>query len=106
MQKWFVGLILSAVASPAAAAEVKLNPTSMPCAAVQSAIARYGAVILQYPSKTVPGLPIFNRYVANTSYCKWMQFVSAKVPTSDNPSCPVNTCRNLPSKGNRGSMSR
>ena len=103
MQKWFVGLILCAVGSPSAAAEVRLNPTSMSCAEVQSAIARHGAVILTRPSKNVPGLPIYGRYVANTSYCKWMQLSSGRVPTSDNPACPVKTCTPNPTKGNRGS---
>ncbi len=103
MRKWLAAPAFVIMALPAAAADLRLNPTTMTCRQVQSTIAQHGAVVLRYPSRSNPNLPIFDRYVANTSHCKYMQVMSRGVPTRDNPACPVRTCRQVTPQGDRGS---
>ncbi|MDI7861480.1 hypothetical protein MRS76_05890 [Rhizobiaceae bacterium n13] len=91
MRKWLICLGMLAMASPAVAQPV-YNPTRMTCTAVQTAIARNGAVILSYTSTRVPGLPLYNRYVDNIWQCSSRLLRMATVPTLDDPTCSVNVC--------------
>ncbi|MDI7865067.1 hypothetical protein MRS76_24425 [Rhizobiaceae bacterium n13] len=96
MRKRILGLML-VMASPAAAAPPTYDPTSLTCQGVRSVLAQNGAAILQYTSRS--GLPIYNRYVANQSYCWGGPMVWRSVPTRDNPACPVAACSDRRSRG-------
>lgn len=82
------------VAASGANAEPRYNPRIMQCADVQQAIRDNGAVTLRYMSTRVQNLPLYNRYVRNSSYCDSSEFATpANVPTADNPICRVNICQ-------------
>jgi hypothetical protein len=72
----------------------RYDPTRMSCARLQETVAREGAVILRYSSRTVPGLPLYDRYVASTRFCNWGEVRDpAYVPTLDAKSCQVYKCK-------------
>jgi len=74
----------------------RYNSRSMSCDRIQAAIHQEGAVILRYSSARNPGLPLYDRYVANGSYCSYGEFAQAEwVPASDTPSCPVQRCAQI-----------
>lgn len=84
---------LCLASASAALAEPRYNPRKMSCEAVQDVIAEHGAVTLRYTSTRVKNLPLYNRYVRNTSYCDMTEVaVSASVPTLDRERCPVKVC--------------
>lgn len=85
------GLLLAA--SVQAFAEPRYNPRKMSCEAVQGVIREHGAVTLRYTSTRVKNLPLYNRYVRNSSFCDMTEVaVSAFVPTIDRERCPVKLC--------------
>lgn len=76
-----------------ASAISRIETENKSCAYVQSRIAREGAAILRHSSKLIPGLTLFDRYVANRSFCIMGEVTeSATVPTKDNKACPVLKC--------------
>lgn len=80
-------------ASAQAYAEPRYNPRKMSCEAVQDTIRAHGAVTLRYTSTRVKNLPLYNRYVRNSSFCDMTEVaVSASVPTLDRDRCPVKVC--------------
>ncbi|MDI7861479.1 hypothetical protein MRS76_05885 [Rhizobiaceae bacterium n13] len=91
MRKWLLSLGMLTVACSATAQPV-YNPTRMTCAAVQTAIARNGVVILSYTSRRVLSLPVYNRYVDNIWQCGSRLLRQTTVPTLDDATCSVRTC--------------
>lgn len=68
--------------------------SGMSCDEVRAVVKRDGAAILRYPSRRVPGLPLYSRYVAHGGYCDASEYaVFTTVPARDNPQCPVLFCR-------------
>ncbi|MDO1581802.1 hypothetical protein [Rhizobium oryzicola] len=68
---------------------------SMTCDQVHSAIEREGAVILRYSGRS--GVPLYDRYVSSRRFCSPGEFAkSGTVPTSDQASCPVRSCEDIP----------
>ena len=96
MKRTFQALLLTGLSLDTvgtAEAEPRYNPRKMSCEAVQDAIRGHGAVTLRYTSTRVKNLPLYNRYVQNTSYCDMTEVaVSASVPTIDRERCPVKLC--------------
>ena len=85
-------LALTLAASPALAIS-RYNSESMSCQAAKNVIQREGAVILRYPSAQVPGLELFDRYVAQTAYCDPDRYAKQEyIPTSDTKHCVVLAC--------------
>jgi len=81
------------LAAADASAISRYNISNMSCAKVQGLIQSQGAVILRYSSARVPGLPLYDRYVRNSSYCDPSQYATrAGVPTVDTDYCPVARC--------------
>lgn len=77
-------------------AVTRLRADQNSCAAVQATIAREGAVIVQYPSKRVPDLLLYGRYVASRSFCQQGEGAArSTVPTADTPSCRVRLCKRI-----------
>lgn len=95
MRKPILGLMLI-TAAPVEAAPM-YDPTSMTCQRVHATLSQSGAAILQYTSRS--GLPIYNRYVANQSYCYGGPIVRQSVPTRDTAACPVIACSDRRSRG-------
>ncbi len=70
------------------------DPTGMSCAEVHATIAREGATILRYQSRRTPGLPLYDRYVADGRFCtRGEVFYPTTVPAADTGSCPVHICK-------------
>lgn len=101
MKKFFAGFaalaFIALIAAGPALAISRYNSTAMSCAAVQQAIAREGAVVLRYPSRSKAQLILYDRYVADSSFCDGHEFADrTTVPTADSPSCPVRACKERP----------
>jgi hypothetical protein len=90
------GFILPALmfaVEPAFAIE-RLYADSTTCAAAQQIVARDGAVILRYPSRKVPGMTLYKRYVRSQFQCDSDdQARLTSVKTADNAQCRLALCR-------------
>lgn len=74
----------------------RYNSQGMTCDRIQAAIKSEGAAILRYSSMRVPGLPLYDRYVANGSYCSFGEYAElTSVPASDTRSCLVLYCKEI-----------
>jgi len=91
VKKHFLAAIL--VLTPVeASAIVRYMVQGMTCAEVQDSVSRDGAAIL-YRKAGSNGVPLYDRYVANQSYCQsGEQTISESVPTADTQSCRVRKC--------------
>lgn len=90
-----LALALSLASVPAYAIS-RYNSRSMSCARIQATVRSEGAVILRYTSARNPGLPLYDRYVANDGYCDFGEYAQVTwVPASDTQSCPVMTCQQI-----------
>ena len=92
MKPFLIAAAFSMVASEALAIS-RYDISNMACAQVQALVAEEGAVILSYPSKSILGLPIYDRYVRSQQYCRSNEVIrQAGVHTSDEKYCPVKKC--------------
>lgn len=90
-----LALVAIVLSVPAHAASRYVS-TSMTCGEAQDRIMREGEVILRWTSARTPGLPRYNRYVADRSFCQFTEGLYYEyVPTSDTPQCPVVTCKEI-----------
>ncbi|QFY59808.1 hypothetical protein FZ934_04790 [Rhizobium grahamii] len=95
MRKTALLLSFALVASPAMAIS-RYNSQSMTCQSARAAIHNEGAVIFRYPSKRVPGMPLYDRYVRNSRFCDGNKYAEwTRIPTKDDPSCRVLNCQNI-----------
>lgn len=90
-------LLLTAIAVAAFATQAqaisRYQTMSMSCDQVQEAVDADGAAILRWRSTRTPGLPLYGRYVSDSSFCKADEVaVFASVPTRDDRSCTVRKC--------------
>ena len=86
------GAILASTVLPSEAI-TRLRADQNSCATVQAAIQQQGAVIVQYPSMRSPDVLLFDRYVANRSYCQLGQGAKfTSIPAADTQSCRVHEC--------------
>jgi hypothetical protein len=100
MKKIALALALVLAASPALAIS-RYNALSMTCQSMRAAIHNEGAVILRYPSKRVPGMTLYDRYVRNSDYCDGVNYAEwTSIPSRDNPRCQVLNCQ--PSSNREG----
>lgn len=88
-------LVLATVAALTpveASAIVRYMVQDMTCAEVQDAVNRDGVAIL-YRKSGSSGVPLYDRYVANESFCRAGQdAIKESVPTADTQSCRVSKC--------------
>ena len=88
----FAALTLFCLATPALAIS-RYNSLDKTCAAVQQSIAREKAVLLSYPSRD-GRIRLYDRYVAGRGQCDAGYYAGSDyVPTADNKSCPVLSCK-------------
>lgn len=70
------------------------DPTRMSCDRVHALVANEGAVILRYRSSRNPSLTLYDRYVANDSFCNMGEVLDRTyVPSADARACPVFKCK-------------
>lgn len=75
-----------------ASAIVRYMVQDMTCAEVQDSVSRDGVAIL-YRKAGSTGVPLYDRYVANQSFCQGGQdAIRASVPTADTQNCRVSKC--------------
>jgi hypothetical protein len=83
---------LLALAPVEANAVVRYMVQGMTCSEVQDAVNRDGVAIL-YRKGSGSGVPLYDRYVADKSYCQAGQdTIGEGIPTADTQSCRVNKC--------------
>ena len=91
MKKLILATIV-ALAPFEASAIVRYMVQDMTCAEVQDSVDRDGVAIL-YRKAGTAGVPIYDRYVANGSFCQGGQdTIKESVPTADTKSCRVSKC--------------
>jgi hypothetical protein len=94
--KKLAAVIAFVMATSPALAISRYNSLTISCQAARAAIRNEGAVILRYPSKRVPGMTLFDRYIRNSNYCDVNKYAEwTTVPTKDNPRCRVLNCQNI-----------
>lgn len=73
----------------------RYTSTAMTCAEVSATIAREGAAIMRYTAPRTGNL-IYDRYVRNRQFCQPNGTTQrVYIPTSDQPACPVNRCKEI-----------
>lgn len=71
----------------------RVNTLDHTCGEVKQIVRQQGAAILRYPSKRVPDLVLYDRYVANRHFCVMGEITKRDfVPTGDQKSCLVLKC--------------
>lgn len=91
MKKYIMAAIL-ALMPVEASAIVRYMVQDMTCAEVQDSVSRDGVAIL-YRKAGNEGVPLYDRYVANQSFCQAGQdTIKESVPTADTRSCRVSKC--------------
>ena len=91
VEKFAVAAIL-ALAPVEASAIVRYMVQDMTCAEVQNSVSRDGVAIL-YRRASSNGVPLYDRYVANQSFCESGQdAIKESVPTADTQSCRIAKC--------------
>jgi hypothetical protein len=90
--KKFIGAVILALMPVEASAIVRYMVQDMTCADVQNSVSRDGVAIL-YRQAGRNGVPIYDRYVANGSFCQAGQdTIKESVPTADTQTCRVSKC--------------
>ncbi|KQV36348.1 hypothetical protein ASC96_28150 [Rhizobium sp. Root1204] len=86
---------------PAGAIE-RMYAARASCQQVQGIIARDGAVILRFPSKNVPGLTLYTRYVRSEFKCDSDFGISVRnIETADDINCRLKECTRKSRGSNR-----
>lgn len=83
---------LVALVPAEASAIVRYMVQDMTCAEVKASLSRDGAAVL-YRKTGKAGVPLYDRYVSNQSFCQpGQEIVAENVPTADTDSCRVPKC--------------
>lgn len=86
--------ILAIIAATNAHAISRYNSKELTCSEARQILKDEGAAIFRYPSTRVPGLTLYDRYVASSRYCySGEQAQTAYIPTEDTNKCLVYNCR-------------
>ena len=89
-----IAIVIAVLLAAADASAIsRHNISGMTCAKVQALIQAEGAAILSYRSARNPGLPRYDRFVRDRSFCGVAEVTNrTSVPTTDQKSCPVKNC--------------
>jgi hypothetical protein len=88
----FAFAVILALVPVEASAIVRYMVQGMTCAEVQNSVDRDGVAIL-YRQASKSGVPLYDRYVANGSFCQAGQdTIKESVPTADTQNCRVSKC--------------
>ena len=95
MKKLLFALLLASIPVEAFAIS-RYQSTALPCGEIRQRIADEGAVILRWQSERIAGLPRFDRYIQNRSFCRDQEYAKlVYVPAADTRQCPVKRCEEL-----------
>jgi len=87
------GVMLFAMTSTEAASIARYLARDMTCGELERAVKGEGQIVLMRPSKMVPRLMVYNRYVGNGNMCLYGEVAKgAKMTTSDGGSCNMMIC--------------
>lgn len=93
MRILFLSLVLAAMAVPAHAVE-RIYAETVSCEQVQSTLEREGTAIIYYPSRSIPGLNLFDRFALTANQCgSAARIAPFAVKTLDSNACKVSICR-------------
>lgn len=70
----------------------RYTSTALSCNEVKATIHREGAAIMRHGSRQVPGMSLYNRYVASRQFCQPDQEVRTAYIPSAGGSCAVSEC--------------
>jgi hypothetical protein len=71
----------------------RYTSTNLDCSEIGAILERQGAAIMRYSSERVPGMLLYNRYVANRQYCRQDQETrTVYIPSAASPKCAVKEC--------------
>jgi hypothetical protein len=91
VKKLVLAAALAVLAPGEAGAIVRYMVQDMTCTEVQDSVSRDGVAILY--RKGGKGVPIYDRYVADKSFCQsGQETIKESVPTADTQSCRVSKC--------------
>ncbi len=80
--------IAAATLMPATPAEARPDTRRMSCAQAQELVRRSGSAVITY------GPYLYDRFVAGMGQCDYEEETAIRrVPTADNPRCPLRYCR-------------
>lgn len=89
-------LVLAIAATTNAHAISRYYSHDFTCVEAKQTVKDEGAVIFRYPSTRVPGLMLYDRYVANSNYCYSGESAErAYVPTADTNKCMLYNCKRI-----------
>ncbi|MBX3584241.1 MAG: hypothetical protein KF810_20350 [Rhizobiaceae bacterium] len=92
MKRLLLAAMVFALLPRDAFAIVRYMVQDMTCSEVQAAVERDGVAIL-YRKAGPSGTPLYDRYVANQSFCQGGQItIKEAIPTADTKSCRVSKC--------------
>lgn len=78
---------------PALADPVRVNALQHSCESLQQIVEDNGVAIIRYPSRTKPGLTLYDRYISSVSSCGNRQMSETmSIPAADTKSCRVRHC--------------
>ncbi len=89
-----IACLVVILAAPDALALERIHSANTSCADIKAVLDRDGAAIILYPSRSIPGLTLINRFAATPNFCE-----SAKralpfaIKTRDSNVCKVPICR-------------
>lgn len=93
MRILFLSLVLAAAAVQAHAIE-RIYAETVTCEQIQAALEQEGAAIIYYPSRSIPGLNLFDRFALTATQCgSTAQIAPFAVKTLDSNACKVPICR-------------
>jgi len=91
VKKYLVAAIVALIPVEASAI-VRYMVQNMTCAEVQDAVSRDGVAVL-YRKAGQSGVPLYDRYVADESFCPGGQdTIKESVPTADTKACRISKC--------------
>lgn len=99
MRRLIIPLILFSTITHAQAVE-RLYASRMSCEQIKAVLEQDGAAIIYYPSRSIPGLNLFDRFASASNHCDTTQRIAPfAITTSDSNACKVAICRELRNGG-------
>jgi len=88
-----LGTLLLALGCGSAAAISRYESNTLSCPEARSLVQREGAVIFRFQSQRVSGLPLYDRFVVNSSFCASGEETVPKAVPTRSGSCTLLVCR-------------
>ncbi len=92
MRKLVLAMIATLAVTNASALE-RIYSADATCSQIKSVLERDGAAIIYYPSRSIPGLNLFNRFAKSANFCDSGRTQAFAIKTSDSNVCKVRICQ-------------